>query len=111
MTLPITSAEALKRVAEFLVEVAYDTVDSTGLFGLPSHIVDKTAGIEVAFVTANVVVHGALAGRLVSVEVTFNKESRDTVFQHAEITHIFCSVVLRMDMLPNSLAYGDEQRT
>ena len=83
----------VESLAEFLVEVAYDTVDSAGLFCLPSHIVNKTAGIEVAFVTANVVVHGALAGRLVSVEVTFNKESRDTVFQHAKITHVFCSVV------------------
>ena len=75
------------------MKVANDTVDFTGCFCFPTHIVDKTSCIEMAFEAANVVVHGTLTSRLVSVEVTFYQESRNAVEQNTKITFILVSVI------------------
>ena len=92
------------------MHIAYYAVDFSCGFFLPSHVVNETACVEVSLVVAHVIVHGALAGRLVRVEIAFNKKPRYAVFQYAEITEIpftviFCVPTVALSVEINIAAY------
>ena len=83
----------VKRICEFFMQIAHDAINFAGSRFCPTHVVDEAAAIKHAFMVANIVVHGALASRLICMEITFYKEARDAMFQNAKISEVVRAVV------------------